>query len=576
MSKQSIRPIAWMTVVVSLIGAFGGVNALHGSEPAAWEPHKTRVFIVSLARFSGDRLPSFSPQDRLDDGFVDLFKNRGVPASQILFLKDEQATTKNIKSQFEDFLRHSKPDETLFFYFGSHGDYDPETAQYDYCTFNGTLSFDWTFNSIEHNFKGSHAILTTDCCHSGGIVELLGKRNPKIAYACLSSTYAHQTAWSGWRFMQCLHRGFAGNPVVDLDGDGQVRLDELAAYSAKYMSFAAEGKPTFATTRGFGPKLCLSAVHGKKKPRVGELLEARSGPAWAKAEVIGSADQKLKVHFTDDTRTLNDCWLAASQLRPFHFRSFPKQAAVEVLSTSDDNWHPALVLDTWDSLAFCRYDRLSPAYDEWFGPSRLRAALAGNWTGVWRNSLDESGDDSLVIQTGKDDAITGTWSGNIPFQGERIGKDAFYFEGSTANRRYQCAGWLDGPHIELHYIAHRSDSHYFGRANFVRSGASLQTPPSARVDFARTWTGVYTNSRGGSGDETLTLTESKDRLTGSWSGVPVQGHRLSDTTFHLTGKTASRTYLIIGRVTNHRLTLDYSAHEPGDRYSGRSTLHAAH
>ena len=76
--------------------------------------------------------------------------------------------------------------------------------------------------------------------------------------------------------MQCLMRGFAGNPVVDIDGDGHVDLDELASYTARYMAFAAEGKPMFKTTGDFSSKLRLASGTKPKGPHAGDLLEAKS------------------------------------------------------------------------------------------------------------------------------------------------------------------------------------------------------------------------------------------------------------------------------------------------------------
>src|SRR5258708_6403185 len=83
-----LGPALFVAIAASCWG-----QVLRAADEAAWQPAKTRVFIVSLAQFQGNRLHSFSPDERLDDRFVELFKQRGVPASQILFLKDQQATS---------------------------------------------------------------------------------------------------------------------------------------------------------------------------------------------------------------------------------------------------------------------------------------------------------------------------------------------------------------------------------------------------------------------------------------------------------------------------------------------------
>ena len=561
-TKRALR-IGSALIVAVAASCWGGV--LLAGEEAVWQPRKTRVFIVSLARFEGDRLHSFPTDERLDAHFAELFAERGVPASQIVFLKDEQATTQNIKSEFASFLRKSSPGEMLFFYFGSHGAYDPATGKFSFCAFNDNLSFSWALNAIESDFKGTRAFLMTDCCYSGGIVDLAEKRETSIAYACLSSTYAHQTAWSGWRFMQCLIRGLAGDPVVD--------LDELAAYTARYMAFAAEGKPGFTTTGDYNPKLRLAITTGQKRSRVGELLEAWTGTNWAKAEILDARAQQFKIHFTENTKSANDAWVAQDAVRPFGFQHFPIGMPVEVQDSSDHRWHSAKVLENWESLHLCRNDDRSSAYDEWFGPSRTRASLAGSWSGTWKNNLGESGPESLVLRT-EGDILSGLWSGDVKLKGERLGKDTFLFEGSTRDRFYRCAARIEGAHLELDYCAHRpsGQGHYYGWANLARKGPVSEALRDPRTEFSGNWTGSYENSRGGTGEESLDLSENSDRLKGVWSGVAVTGERLGNASFYLEGKLGQRTYRVLGRVAKGQLVLNYSASAEHERYVGWSQL----
>jgi hypothetical protein len=546
--------------------------ALLAAEQTSWQPATTRAFIVSLARFQGDRLHSFSPDERLDDRFAQLFQERGIPASQILLLKDEQATSQNIRQEFTTFLRKSKPGETLLFYFGSHGAFDPETGKYSFCAFDDDLSFTWALNAIERDFRGSRALLMTDCCYSGGMVDLIAARKSSVAYACLSSTYSHQTAWSGWRFMQCLMRGFAGNPVVDLDGDGNVGLDELAVYTEGYMAFAAEGKPMFTTAHGFPAKLQLAKVTKEKAPRSGELVEVNSGTKWEKAEIVDARGPQFKAHFTKDTRSKDDVWIPQERIRAFEFKPYPVGFSVEVQDSSEDAWHSARALNHWKSLHWCRYDGRSSIYDEWFGPNRIRAGLAGSWSGTWKNDLKESGPETLNLHLDEGDQIRGTWSGNVTVKGERLANDMFIFEGSIPNRFYRCVGRIEAGQVALAYCAHRDQGHYHGCAALRRSGEVPDPVWDPRAEFAGNWTGSYENSGGGSGVETLELSEQDDQLMGNWSGVRVSGERIGPATFYLAGTLGERKYRVVGRVTKGRLALNYSATTGSERYVGWSTL----
>ena len=240
-----------------------------GVDDVHWDPAKTRVFIASLCWYKGEDKPDFAPDERLDGKMAEFFQEHGVPKKQVKVLLDADATVANVQKEFSQFMRDSQPDELLICYLSGHG------YSGGFYLFDDTLDSEWFFDEIEKDYRGARAFLMADCCFSGGIVELAQKRKTSIAYACLSSTYSQQTAWSGWRFAQCLMRGFEGNPVVDLNGDGHVDLTELADYSAHYMAFAAEGKPMFTTTNGFSPRLQLANTKGKKKEHVGELVEAR-------------------------------------------------------------------------------------------------------------------------------------------------------------------------------------------------------------------------------------------------------------------------------------------------------------
>ncbi|MBE2282131.1 MAG: hypothetical protein IAE77_01570 [Prosthecobacter sp.] len=61
--------------------------------------------VICLARFAGEKegATSFSTADRLDDPFVELMIERGVPEEQILYLKDDEASMENIRPSFPSF-----------------------------------------------------------------------------------------------------------------------------------------------------------------------------------------------------------------------------------------------------------------------------------------------------------------------------------------------------------------------------------------------------------------------------------------------------------------------------------------
>ena len=74
-------------------------------------------------------------------------------------------------------------------------------------------------------------------------------------------------------------------------------------------------------------------------------------------------------------------WIAAERLERFRpAPPQPKDARVWIRSTccSGTLWHASTVLDSWETLHFCRPDNYPEAYDEWLGPSGLAALVTGD------------------------------------------------------------------------------------------------------------------------------------------------------------------------------------------------------
>ncbi len=198
-------------------------------------------------------------------------------------------------------------------------------------------------------------------------------------------------AWSGWRFLDALARGFAGRGVVDVNRDGAVSFQDLAAFTARHMAFVAEGKPTVVTTPGLPASLELARVETPAAPRVGEYLEVewpapppgapRGRGRFYAAEVIDARPDQLRVHYTANTKTTSDEWVGLDLVRPAAPRTYAVGEAVEIASSAKA-WYPGKVKARFESLYLCSYDGWSPAYDEWFGPSRMRPLVAGGAVGA--------------------------------------------------------------------------------------------------------------------------------------------------------------------------------------------------
>ncbi len=356
---------------------------------SVWLPEKTRAFVVCLGRFQGEPegQSTWSISERNDPAFVELLRTRGVPREQLVHLADQAATSEAIQTQLAAALAQSKPDETLLIYVGSHGSYKAKTDAHGFSSFDGHLPVETILAPLESSFRGANVLLFSDTCYSGGFVEkaeqsVKRRSGQGFAYGAVSSTGAHQVAWSGWRFVDLLIRAFSGNPVVDEDADGAVSLSDLARYASRHMAFIAEGRSISLISPGLSPAFALAKAARKSHPRVGERLEvewpappkgsSERGSFYA-AEVIEARGTELKVHYTANLKTESDEWVSLERTRPFRPAQYEDGAAVMVKSSSK-KWYPARVKGRFESLHLCSYDGWSEAYDEWFGPSRIRAA----------------------------------------------------------------------------------------------------------------------------------------------------------------------------------------------------------
>ena len=338
------------------------------------DPATTRAFVVCLARFDGeqDGDTSFSLDDRTDAKFIATLKKLGIPKANIVFLKDDEATTEAVKAALVKHLEESNDGDTLIFYYGSHGHYDPKAKTHGVSSYDGHIEVPWFFETIENEFYGDKVFVFSDTCYSGGFVEEAARRRSNISYGAISSTYSQQVGWSGWRFVNCLIRGFSGDPLVDINQDGYIDFDDLYRFAERYMSFCAEGKPMSTTTGVFSPKCVLAEAAGEKSHEIlGSLVEVESSGSWYLSEIIDANDTQVKVHYNGYSDDKDD-WVSPNSVRPHQFTRFEPGQAVEIKGSSSGKWFPGRVLAAWRSMHLCRYDGYSEAYDEWFGPSRIR------------------------------------------------------------------------------------------------------------------------------------------------------------------------------------------------------------
>ena len=359
-----------MKLLLSLL-AFLSLSALRAERPM-WEPEKTWIFAVGVLKFDDSSLATWPDKGREDAVMIAVMQKRGVPPDHILFLKNEEATKENVVRKFAPFLRRPGPDDTLFFYYAGHGarDYSRPERTCTFLTYDAASSWTVTsiFNTVEKNFHGRQVIYTADCCHSGSLVVEAAQH--KGAEAELASAHVSSTSTGNWTFTRCLVDMLEGNPLLDLNGDGQITFGEVAKHIVHEMAFAEGQYSSSGVSGGFSPDTLMAVANGKHTPRMGELVEGESEGKWWKAEVMAEKEGQVFVTWRGWDRKYDE-WLPLKRTRPYA----PKTRSAGDLVEAEwrGKWYPARVVKVDLGLHLVHYDGYPEGDDEWVTLERLRS-----------------------------------------------------------------------------------------------------------------------------------------------------------------------------------------------------------
>ena len=358
----------FLTLFVSLLT----VSSAFAERPA-WKPESTWVFAAGILHFEGAALNSWPEEGRMDVVMLDALRKRGVPADHILFLKNEEATSAQLRKRFAEFVRKPGPDDTLIFYYAGHGgrDYtDPARPVY-LVPYDSKSSWPTAavLETIVANFKGPRVLLTADCCHSGGLAEEAARHKGRISFGTLTSARSSATSTGNWTFTQCLTEIFSGNPAMDLDHDGTITFEEAGQSSDLRMAFRENQRSTSAVTGSFPGNLVLATAAGPASHEVLTGCEGREGDKWYKANILSAHDGKYFVTWPGWDKT-SDSWLTPENVRPAGLKMFSNGTAVEI--EWDKTWYPGKVIRTELGLLLVHYQGYTDADNEWVPMGRVR------------------------------------------------------------------------------------------------------------------------------------------------------------------------------------------------------------
>ena len=229
------------------------------------------------------------------------------------------------------------------------------------------------YDTIERHFKGARVLLTADCCCSGGLAVEARNRHSRIAYAVLTSTFAHNGSTRAWTYTDSLIRGFGGSPLVDRNNDGHVGLTELADYVEDRMAVVESQKAVFSTFNGFDPHLEIAPLSAPRTdPRLGHFSKPYGTTAIGKCS---KSTTPSRANCMCSTSTGHEKWLEPREIRPYQPKEWPKGAVVEARDESaKEKWQPATVLKAFRGLHLVHFNgQTSEVEDQWETPEQIRA-----------------------------------------------------------------------------------------------------------------------------------------------------------------------------------------------------------
>jgi hypothetical protein len=322
-SKQSIASLASLTllglsnVVLSprtLAQSSGAREAKQQQKVRQMlDPAKTWLFAVGILKFSDGRAnASFGLENRRDSQIVALFRHRGVPKSHIDFIKDEDGTITNIKSELKSFLDGTQKGDFLIHYYTGHGGVGSfETTN------GGSYNHEWIANQIDERFKGEQVLLLGDCCDSGSLEDIVKKAKGTIAYACISSSSRSESGHGNWTFSQAILDGLRGKSYVDLNRDGYITVDEIAKHVQREIGDYEDNHSIYAKTPNFNGQLIIATASPTNTTRP-EPVEVWYKGEWWKARLLERSGEQARIRWIQlgyDSPD-QDEWVAADAIRP--------------------------------------------------------------------------------------------------------------------------------------------------------------------------------------------------------------------------------------------------------------------
>lgn len=381
-------PLSRRSFVIAIFIGFATSIPCRCSVTSVWDPKETYVLVASIIEWPAKAgLSPFNTERRRDQDLVDQFRKSGVPATNIVFLKDSQATHAAICRALSLLAARAGPKSTLVFYFQGHGSrkrfccYDTDTKKPD----ETELQAEEIFPILEKSWKGDRLFLIGDCCSSGSLATVVRQyeaQRPEVHAICLASATASNISTYHWTFTASLIRVLAGDPKVDRNGDGKITLEEAAQFLHDQMKFQENQLAGIRFTPASEKDLIIRLTAPEKNApphvpgphQIGDVVDARDNDGkWYASEIIGwrPTIPRYRIHFYGWGSEWDE-WLGLSRLRPLTKAKLTVGQLYEV-QWEDQNWYLGTItksVEAW--FYFVHYESEAGDDDEWITAERAR------------------------------------------------------------------------------------------------------------------------------------------------------------------------------------------------------------
>jgi hypothetical protein len=360
-----------------------------GNGPSATDPAKTYVFFAGVLKWQDPSLASFSDRNRKDEELFRLLAGTGIPAANMICLKDKEATLSNIKTRMQELLTKTSTGSKFIFYYAGHGvragNKPACFANYDYRDGNG-FSTDIVSSLVKQYFKGNEVWLMADCCYSGTLLDeaktISGNGKKVVAFTSATSS---NISTGNWTFTQTMIDCFSGLPRADRDKNNSISLGEVKneLYDAMlYREKQLAGASFFNANES--EVMNIKPVTGSNgSTATGYVYALRNGKFEPARLLTAQANTlMLELYHYSDKETVN---MPLSSTKPIDYMVYP--AGTSVMVEWKGKNYPAVIKKVENGFHYIHYTGYDDTWNEWVMYDRIiakdRKPCQVEWRGQW-------------------------------------------------------------------------------------------------------------------------------------------------------------------------------------------------